>query len=260
MEHKDLKAETWLAAHHPSPKEWIVRQHGVFSRNYSGDLRECQPEQQTIELSRDGLYETLPQHLFFTGRELADNDKEDFRWTERVLKQRLERIKTVFLPFDSFYFNHSLALENQLNTTLADKNEVVMKDFLGLDFSKEKNPYVRKLAPMVAQAARVRGDYRFLCQALGYALGYKTTYKVMPDRVRFIVHRPDLDRNTFLRYLDELRPLFQWVEEWFLPFELQCEYKVRDYTRDDHFAGPNKLMLDYNATLGNKPQQTLKER
>ena len=135
-----------------------------------------------------------------------------------------------------------------------------MKDFLGLDLSQEKNPYVRKLAPMAAQAAHIRGDYRFICNALGCALGYKTTYKVTPDRVRFTIHRPNLDRTSFLRYLDELRPLFQWVEEWFVPFELQCEYKVRDYTRDDHFAGPNKLMLDYNATLGNKPQLTLKER
>lgn len=260
MEPKELKAETWLSVHLPSQTEWTVRHKGIFSRNYSGDLLTCRPEQQNLELSRDGLYEILPHNLFFTGNELSNIDKGDFQWTERVLKQRLERIKTVFLPFDSSFFNHSLALEKQLNATLSDKSEVVVSDFLGVDLSKDKNPYVRKMAPMMAQAARIRGDYRFLCKALGCALGYKTTYKLMPDRVCFTVHRPDLDRVTFLSYLDELRPLFQWVEEWFVPFELQCEFKVRDYTRDDHFAGSNKLMLDYNATLGNKPQLTLKER
>lgn len=257
MEHKELKAETWLAAHYPSQKEWLVHHKGIFSRNYADDLRECHPEQATLELSRDGLYEILPNGLFFTGRELTNKDQEDFRWGEHVLKQRLERIKTVFQPFDSSFFNHSLALENQLNATLAEKKEVLLNDFLDVDLSKERNPYIKKMASIVAQAARIRGDYRFLCKILNCILGYKTTYKLLKGRVRFTIHRPNLDHDAFLRYLDELQPFFQWLEEWFVPFELRCEFNVRDFTRDDHFEGPNKLMLDYNATLGNKPQQTL---
>lgn len=259
MENKGVKAETWIAAHYPSQKEWIVRQKGIFTRNYSGDLRSCDLENQTVELSRNGLYEILPNALFFTGRELQGKDDEDVKWGDRVLKQRLDRIKTVVLPFDSSFFNHSLALENKFNETLADKSGIVLHAFFDNDFANVRNPYIQKMLPMVAQAARIRGDYRFLCKAISCALGYKTEVRMIHDRVRFIVNRPALSRADFLKYLDELGPFFCFVEDWFIPFELRCEFKVRDYTRDDHFKGHNKLMLDYNATLGNKPHKTMND-
>ena len=259
MDSKGIKAETWIAVHFPFQKEWIVRQKGIFSRNYSGDLRLCKPEEKTLELSRNGMYQILPNGLFFTGRELQGKDDDDVKWTERVLKQRVERIKTVILPFDSFYFNQSLDLEKTVNENLGVGADIVLKEFFGDDFADERNPYIRKMAPMVAQAAQIRGDYRFLRKAISLALGYKTEVKMIGDRVRFIVNRPDLNKADFLKYLDELEPFFRFVEEWFVPFELRCEFKVRDYTRNDCFDGANKLMLDYNATLGNKPYQRLND-
>ena len=259
MENKGIKAETWLAVHHPSQKEWVAQTQGVFSRNYSEDLRSCNQDEQSVELSRDGLFEILPHFIFFTGKELNAEEKSDFQWIDKVLHQRVKRIKTALLPFDSSYFNHSLALENQLNGTLADKTQVVLKDFLGVDLSEEQNPYILKMAPMVAQAAHIRGNYRILCKIISCILGFKTDFRIIHDRVRFIVNRPNLNKTALLSYLEELKPFFQFVEEWFVPFELQCEYKVRDYTREDRFEGPNKLMLDYNATLGNKPQKTSNE-
>lgn len=255
MENGIIKAETWITVNHPSTEEWIAWYKGIFSRNYSGDFRSCDPENNTIELSRDGLYEILPNMLFFTGNELLGKDEADFKWTERVLKQRKERIKNVMMPFDSCYFNDSLFLEKTLNDVVSNKTLIVLQTLTGIDFSKEENPYIRRMAPALLQAAKVRGDYRFLCRMMTCVLGYKTDYRLYSDRVRFVVNRPDLGRYDFLSYLEELKPFFQFVEEWFVPFELQCEFKVRDYTRDDRFEGQNKLMLDYNATLGNQPHK-----
>lgn len=255
MECNGIKAETWLAAIHPTQREWVARTKGIFSRDYAEDLRSCDPEQSSVELSRDGMYEILPNGLFFRGTELQGVDPSDFEWTEKVLKQRYERIKTALLPFDSSFFNHSLALEHQLNDSLAEKNDLLLQALTGKDFSEEHNPYIRQMALMLPQAARIRGDYRFLCKYITLILGYKTDYKLTENRVRFIVNRPDLNRTAFLDYLDELEPFFHFVEEWFVPFELQCDFKVRDYERDDHIEGHNKLLLDYNATLGNKPRK-----
>ena len=255
MDNGIIKAETWIAVNHPSVEEWLARYKGIFSRNYSGDFRSCDAETNTVELSRDGLYEILPNSLFFTGTELLNKDDEDFKWTERVLKQRMDRIKNVMLPFDSYYFNHSLALEKTLNGVIDDKTSLLLQTLTGIDFSKEANPYIRKMAPTILQAAKVRGNYRFLCQMMTCVLGYKTQYQLKPDRVRFIVNRPNLSHAAFLSYLEELKPFFLFVEEWFVPFEMQCEYKVRDYSRDNRFEGTNKLMLDYNATLGNQPHK-----
>ena len=255
MDNGIIKAETWIAVKHPSVEAWLARYKGIFSRNYSGDWRSCNPESFTVELSRDGLYEVLPNLLFFTGTELLGKDDADFQWTEKVLKQRRERIKDVMLPLDSRYFNDSLALEKTLNNVLDKKTALLLQSYTGIDFTKETNSYICKMAPMLLQAAHLRGDYRFLCRLMTCILGFKTDYVVRTDRVRFIVNRPDLNRAAFLAYLEELRPFFQFVEEWFVPFEMQCEYKVRDYTRDDRFEGNNKLMLDYNATLGNKPRK-----
>ena len=255
MERNGIKAETWLAAKHPSQKEWVAHTEGIFSRDYAEDLRSCNLEEASVDLSRDGLYEILPNGLFFTGEELRGIDDRDFGWTDKVLRDRAARIKTVLRPFDTSFFNHSLALEHRLNETLAEKNELLLQALTGKDFSKEHNPYIRQMASMLPQAARLRGDYRFLCKVITCVLGHKTDYKMSESHVRFIVNRPNMDRKTFLDYLDELEPFFRFVEEWFVPFELQCDFKVRDYERDDRMEGPNKLLLDYNATLGNKPRK-----
>ena len=255
MERNGIKAETWLVAKHPSQKEWVAHTDGIFSRDYAEDLRSCNLEEASVDLSRDGLYEILPNGLFFTGEELRGIDDRDFGWTDKVLRDRAARIKTVLRPFDTSFFNHSLALEHRLNETLSEKNELLLQTLAGKDFSEEHNPYIRPMALMIPQAARIRGDYRFLCKYITLVLGCKTDYKFTENRVRFIVNRPDLDRTAFLNYLEDLEPFFRFVEEWFVPFELQCDFKVRDYERDDHIKGPNKLLLDYNATLGNKPRK-----
>lgn len=255
MESNGIKAETWLSVTHPSQKEWVARTKGIFSRDYAEDFRSCNPEESSVELSRDGLYEILPNGLFFSGEELRGIDDKDFGWTDNVLRSRVDRIKTALLPFDSWYFNHSLALEFTLNETLAEKNDLLLQTLTGKVFSEEHNPYIRQMALMLPHVAHLRGDYRFLCKYISLVLGYKTDYKLTDNRVRFVVNRPDMDRKTFLSYLDELEPFFSFVEEWFVPFELQCDFKVRDYERDDHIEGPNRLLLDYNATLGNKPHK-----
>ncbi len=251
MESKDIKAETWLSVHYPFKKEWIVRQKGIFSRNYSGDFCSCSPESVSVELSRDGLYEILPNALFFTGRELQDKDDTDFKWTERVLRQRLDRIKTVMLPFDSEYFNSTLALEKEVNETVGAKIPTLLQVLVGDDFTNESDPYITKICPFTLQAARLRGNYRTLCRLMTFILGYKTDYRLKKGRVTFIVHRPDLSHEGFLSYYDELKPFFAFVKEWFVPFEMDFEYKIRDYKRSCRFAGPNKLLLDYNSTLSN---------
>ena len=255
MESKNLKAETWLSVHYPSRKEWIARYKGIFSRNYSRDMRLCQPDENNVELSRDGLYEILPSALFFTGQELEAKKDDDFKWIDKVLRQRLDRIKTVFLPFDSVYFNHSLDLEKTINDTLYDKTRMLLRDIVGTDFSDNACPYVRAMAPFVLQAAKLRGDYRSLCGLMTCILGYKTEYQMKKNRVRFIVNRLDLDKTGFLAYFDELKPFFAFVEEWFVPFELRCEYKVRDYERGSCFSGSNKLLLDYNANMNHGHRQ-----
>lgn len=259
MEAKNIKAETWLVAHYPSRKEWVARHKGIFSRNYSGDMRSCKPEDGDVDLSRDGLYEILPSALFFTGQELMEKDYNDFAWIERVLKQRLDRIKTVMLPFDSAYFNKTLALESSVNTTLAAKPQMLLETLIGTDFSDEKDPHIAMMAPYTVQAAQLRGNFRTLCNLITHVLGYKTDFQLKKSRVRFVVNRYDLSKAEFLAYYDELKPFFAFVEEWFVPFELRCEYKIRDYGRGCSFTGTNKLMLDYNSTLGNKSRVTSHE-
>lgn len=249
MEGKNFKAETWISVHYPFRKEWIVRQKGIFSRNYSGDIRSCSPDEAHVELSRDGLYEILPNALFFTGRELIGKDDTDFKWTEKILKQRFDRIKTVMLPFDSSYFNHTLALENTVNANIGDKTKTLLQTIVGNDFSNESDPYIKQMSPYTLQAATLRGDYRTLCRLMTLILGYKTDYRLKKGRVTFIVNRPDLSHEGFMAYYDELKPFFSFVEEWFIPFEMNFEYKIRDYKRSCRFAGPNKLLLDYNSTL-----------
>ena len=65
QEKQELKAEVLLSTYYPDVKEWDAQYGSFFSRNYSGDLRECHPDMRTIELSRNGIYDLLPEKLFF---------------------------------------------------------------------------------------------------------------------------------------------------------------------------------------------------
>ena len=77
---QELCAEQLLAVYYPDIKEWTANYGSFFSRNYGGDLKECDPNMKKVSLSRNGLYDILPEKMFF---ENIERDGRRFaRFTE----------------------------------------------------------------------------------------------------------------------------------------------------------------------------------
>ena len=62
---QELLAELLLSVYFPNVKSWNASYGSFFSRNYSGDLRSVHADTNTVTLSRNGLYDILPEKMFF---------------------------------------------------------------------------------------------------------------------------------------------------------------------------------------------------
>ena len=71
----DVNAEMLLDYLYPEyNKQWVVRNKGVFYRNYSPDILDLDSDNHLVKLSRDNLLKLLPQRLIVLEDELKGND------------------------------------------------------------------------------------------------------------------------------------------------------------------------------------------
>ncbi len=105
---KDAKAETWLAVHYPEINNWMVNHAGYFYRNYTDDLKACDADQQAVTTSRNGIFDVLPERMFFSDAELRFLGNHNLSKKLEEIYEERNRIKTFFMPFDSMLFNTSL--------------------------------------------------------------------------------------------------------------------------------------------------------
>jgi hypothetical protein len=123
----DIRAEVLLSqsmATGLQQKEFILQPDGFFYRSYVGDLYTVNVDEQTgfqnhlnVHLSRPGLYDALPEGLFFqtaahtpiakTAGEMAEES--------RMNKKKEKDIRKFFAPFENEFFLH--ALQNEATET-----------------------------------------------------------------------------------------------------------------------------------------------
>lgn len=246
----DVRAETWLSCNFPEIDEWFVEHESYFSRNYNNDLRSCYPIRSSISTSRNGIYDVLPESLFFATNELMG--KSDYSFVNELEKMYEEKrlIKAFFKPFDSLLFNKSLELEKTVNAIYESQCETLLSNFFGLDLENETNPYVRRLLPLVLYVSQIRLDFRLLSAIVANVIGCKVDFRMEDGfRIRFEIHKPGLDSQGYLRFSEELRPFFEFIKEWFVPVENDCYYKVKDYSKVFAVSETEPMVLDYDTHL-----------
>ena len=247
---QELCAEQLLAVHYPDIKEWTANYGSFFSRNYSGDLKECDPAMKKVSLARNGIYDVLPEKMFFDPNELRNRESRAFAQRVTELYEEEHNIQKYFLPFDSYFFNRSLNIRLNVNRIADDKTEMLLKLLFDYDLRSEKNPFVRLLAPLLLQVTELRSDFNRLAALLGAVVDCPVDYK-MPtqDRVVFTVHKRNLDSKAYADFMLLLKPLFGFVQEWFVPMEMDCDYKVKDYQQSFVLSEERPLVLDYNTNI-----------
>lgn len=250
IEKQELKAELLLSTFCPDVDEWNAHYGSFFSRNYSGDLRSCHEENHSVTISRNGIFDILPEKLFFDENELRYLETRDLAFKLSEVYEEEKNIKAYFLPFDSFFFNQSLRLHKIASHLLDDKTKLLLKVFFDYDIDAEENPYVRMMAPLLLHVADIRSDIELIKSILETVLDCKVEYRILsPDQMLFIVHKLQLDSKEYAAFMKDLKPLFQFVKYWFMPMEMECDYRVKDFVQRFILSDERALVLDYNTQI-----------
>lgn len=268
----DLKAESLITAMLESDLDCEVDPLGSFFRNYCEDIIEIRNDLNSdsycVELSRDGIYHSMPEALFFPENSLVNvdvnrsNRKSDFiseAVLEEIKKQNHEKnvLQVFFRFFDTQYFNTSLKLENQVYEIEKHKIYLILKHCFDFDLENETNPFIKKLAPFLIHASEIRGNTFFIQQLLSVILNHRVEIKRqlicidnLPELISgfsFIVHIDGLSLKEYKELNMVYEPFFCFVNEWFLQAEAEFSFKIKD--KNQRFILEKPLILDYNTQL-----------
>ncbi len=250
---EEMKAET-LISQMDINEDLDVRMQGIFFRNYSDDLICVGNEDNkiTLELSRDSIFHLLPEGLFFKEDQLKKTDDKsnfDFNKEQHELKKRKKAVLSFFRPFDTEYFKLTLELEKKLNA-LAEKGNTVFTEALWDDFEPDtNNEYISKIKPLLPFISQLRGNLPLLADILrNIFLAEKVEWTILRSLyVRCIIHKERLSKEEYQKMDKEIVVFFGFFRQWFLPVEVEYDYRIKDYKQS--FILGNTLILDYNTHL-----------
>lgn len=240
-----------------------IADKGSFYRNICEDIIEMEylkTSVVSVSLSRDGIYQLLPEALFFHEDRLLATRESNYTEELKRLKDEKEVLSTFFKPFDTTYFECSAFLEEVVEEMALRKNDILLNLLYDYDSSKEENRHIKQLAPLLPYAFEIRGDLKFLQQVLQaifkekveISLIYRQQYPFVEDSIDsplqvFTFHVKGLNMVLYKQMMDELAAFFPFFAEYFLPFDVDYIFKVRDI--EQVFLLEKPLILDYNTQL-----------
>lgn len=242
---REIKAET-LISQMDVKGDVDIRMKGVFSRNYSNDLINITNEidKTLLELSRDGIFHLLPEGLFFEENRIKNILKSDFKNKYKQFREEKENIELFFQPFDLAYFKLSLELEKELNAITEKGNNIFTEDFWD-----SGNTYISKIKTIFPFVCDLKRNPELLTDILKNVFSVEKieTRKAKPFYVQFIIYKEGLSKDAYQKMDKELSGFFEFFCEWFLPVEMEYDYRIKDCKTP--FTLGNTLLLDYNTHL-----------
>ena len=249
-DNQELLAELLLSVYFPNVKNWNASYGSFFSRNYSGDLRSVHTDTNTVKLSRNGLYDILPEKIFFDVDELRFKESRDLAQRITEIYEEEKNIKDYFLPLDSFFFNQSCQYHATANYLVDNKTKWLVKLLFDYDIDAEENPFVKQMAPLLLHVAEIRANLGLISQILSEILDCRVDYHVNhQEEVLFVIHKRNLSGTEYHAFMRDLKPLFDFVTYWFVSMDMDCIYKVKDYYQPFILSNERPLVLDYNTQI-----------
>ena len=254
-----IRAEVLLSYLYPEmEKDWMVQEKGTFFRNYNEDILALYEKERKVTLARDGFLRLLPEGLLNRDEDLKG---EDVAKKYKELEWRRELLNEAFSPFDTYIFRKKLTIERKMSEMLQQKLEYLLKTYYDVDLATETSELVKEAAVILPFVSRWRGDFQFVANLLGALMECKvevttgryshidTTICWLP-RVRYDLLIPGLTPETYKERREALEPLVGFIKEWFIPFDVRCEVKIKEHDLPQEYQGV--LTLDYNTELNNK--------
>jgi len=260
-----IKAESYISAFLDSCKDIIIEPQGVFSRNYENDIMSIDTDDYlnklVLRLSRDSVFNILPESVFFVENKLREigkkGDREKFKLEEERITKEKQKIKSFFQPFDNAYFKLRFELEQKLNSLSTNRTQLIIDELFDIYDLSSKNQLIQQLIPLIPIASEIRGNRNLLKDVLK-VLFYPDEVEMFPLKRRMDsgVVRTILKINIYIEKLSakQFRDLKKEADEfaaffyeWFLPVDMGYELKVKD--KNERFGLGKAMTLDYNTYL-----------
>jgi hypothetical protein len=245
---QNINAETLLALWEDNPHLKVCHE-SVFARNHSEDLLRVDVDQDriTVHISKDGIYNLLPNGLFFADNQLNEEKKRgnDFKSAYDKIKKQKKETQEFFQPYDTELFKLIVEQERKINQLFQTGNKIWVSDLPG----NSKNEYINKLIPLLPYASQLRGNVPLLIDLLKFALVVEKIEikELKPLYARFIIHKEGLAKEDYLAMNEDLKQFFEFFCHWFLPVEKEYDFRMKD---NKHlFKFEKSLILDYNTNL-----------
>lgn len=163
--HADINAEVIvseiLANTSLDQEDIIVKYQSTFKRSFRRDILDFGPlvdDTLPISLSRNGLYDQLPEGLFHKVEK--NNSKSSFSEMRKTFKEEEKDARHFFSPFENEFFHQQLNIEK--NEQALTQNVLALKDDFFKDFWKidENIPseFLQKLFKFLPHSAKIVGD------------------------------------------------------------------------------------------------------
>jgi len=254
----NIRAEVLLPIVLDNWEEYSVRKAGLFFKGYMPDVLSIEPGTRTVELSRDGLMQMLPEAMFFREEYLRENIADEDALKEKIemLKMQHQQMSIFFKAFDTCFARQEMHLHHILEDAECNGEEIILREMYGVDLSKERDPNVRKLAQLLLIGPEIKGNIGLLAFCVGGILDVGITYDVQPNVVddcksakytvvRFNLYIDGLTSVEYMQRMERYEEFFFRLEQWFLPYDCEVDYCIKGLHQ--RFILGESLTLDYNT-------------
>lgn len=189
----DVKAEVLISSLREKgvqKEQMVVRNEGVFKRAFRKDVVDAKlseintyDEMVEIVLSRDGMYDLLPEGLFHQSQKGSNVSVQKMVEEHRRFKYEEEKARLFFMPFENEFFHQKveteLAERRFYGRIFSEKNEL-LQHFWKMDPALPAEA-AKRLIEFLPQASKILGNVDLMQQTLSKILLEPVKIKWTPN-------------------------------------------------------------------------------
>jgi hypothetical protein len=263
--YQDLKAEILIAEIQEKTDlledDFLIKNRSTFSRSYRRDIisvkNNVDKDWLTLNLSRNGLYDHLPEGLFHSRKSSKATSYAAYRTKQ---KKQEKDARLFFAPIENEFFQQKLNIEKnerKLLYNFSNLKDDFLLDFWNIDCEMPKE-FALKLIKILPFSHKIAGDYELTRLSLEKILGVnvkftrklRNTLKVKRNRKKQKEHQLGIDmvlnspdKEIFYPYIEaEIGPIHEtkiaryltkdgilkFIEkfyDYFVPLEMEVDTK-----------------------------------
>ncbi len=183
--YENLKAEVLIAEIQENSSatadDFVIANKSTFSRPYRRDIIKVDnlinEDRLTLNLSRNGLYDTLPEGLFHVPK--SNSDSSSYIEHRKIVKKEEQNARSFFSPLENEFFYQRLRIECNERELLDDfynLNDDFLIDFWNIA-GQIPEAYILKLIKLLPHSHKISGDFELTRMCLEKILDEKVTFK-----------------------------------------------------------------------------------